>query len=198
LCNVLYKLLSKVLENRLKKILHKCIANSQSGFVPGRSIMDNALVAIELVHYMKTKTKGKEKSVVLKLDISKAYDRIDWSYLKDVMSKMGFSEKWIQWIMLCVETVDYSVIMNNEKVGPIIPGRGLRQDDPLSPYLFILYAEGLSALIKNVENRRDLQGVRVFHIALRVSHLLFADDCFLFFQADEHQANTMKQILNQY
>jgi len=77
LCNVLYKLFSKVLENRLKKILHKCIVDSQSAFVPGRSILDNALVAIELVHYMKTKTKGKEKSVALKLDISKAYDRID-------------------------------------------------------------------------------------------------------------------------
>jgi len=77
LCNVLYKLLSKVLENWLKKILHKCIADSQSAFVPGRSILDNALVAIGVVHYMKTKTKGKEKSVALKLDIIKEYDRID-------------------------------------------------------------------------------------------------------------------------
>jgi hypothetical protein len=74
LCNVLYKLLSKVLANCLKQILHKCIADSQSAFVPGRSILDNALVAIELVHYMKTKTKGKDKSVALKLDISKACD----------------------------------------------------------------------------------------------------------------------------
>jgi len=147
---------------------------------------------------MKTKTKGKEKSVVLKLDISKAYDRIDWAYLRDVMSKMGFSEKWIQWIMMRVETVDYSVILNKEMVGPIIPGRGLRQGDPLSPYLFILCAEGLSALIRNAENRGDLQGVRVCRNAPRVSHLLFADDCFLFFQAEEHQATIMKQILNQY
>jgi hypothetical protein len=185
LCNVLYKLLSKVLENRLKKILHKCIADLQSAFVPGRSIMDNALVAIELVHYMKTKTKGNEKIVALKLDISKAYDRIDWSYLKDVMFKMGFSGKWIHWIMMCVETVDYSVIMNKEMVGPIIPGCGLRQGDPLSPYLFILCAEGLSALIRNAEARGVLQGVRVCRIAPRVSHLLFADDCFLFFQAKE-------------
>jgi hypothetical protein len=111
---VLYKLLSKVLANRLKKILHKCIADSQSTFVPGRSILDNALVVMELVHYMKTKTKGNEKSVALKLYISKEYDRNDWSYLKDVMYKMGFSGKWIQWIMMCVETVDYSVIMNKE------------------------------------------------------------------------------------
>jgi len=198
LCNVLYKLMSKVLSNRLKKVLYKCIVDSQSAFVPGRSILDNALVAIEVVHYMKTKTKGKEKSVALKLDISKAYDRIDWAYLRDVMSKMGFSEKWIKWIMMCVETVDYSVILNRGMVGPIIPALGLRQGDPLSPYLFILCAEGLSALIRNAENRGDLQGVRICRIAPRVSHLLFVDDCFLFFQAKEHQANIMKQILNQY
>ena len=111
---------------------------------------------------------------------------------------MGFSGKWIQWIMMCVETVDYSVIMNKEMVGLIIPGRGLRQGDPLSPYLFILCAEGLSALIKNAETRWALQGVRVCRIAPRVSHLLFADDCFLFFQAEENQAIVMKQILSQY
>jgi len=85
--------------------------------------MDSVLVAIELVHYMKTKTEGKVKSVALKLDIRKAYDIIDWSYLKDVMYKMGFSGKWIQWIMICVETVDYFVIVNKEMVGPILPGR---------------------------------------------------------------------------
>jgi hypothetical protein len=80
--------------------------------------MDNALVTIELVHYMKTKTKGNEKIVALRLDISKAYDRINLAYLKDFMYKMGFSEKLIQWIMMCVETVDYSNIVNKEMVGP--------------------------------------------------------------------------------
>ena len=93
LCNVLYKLPPKILANSLKKILHKCIVDSQLAFLPGRSILDNALVAIELVHYIKTKTKGNEKRVALKLDISKAYDTISWSYLKDVMYKMRLSEK---------------------------------------------------------------------------------------------------------
>lgn len=77
LCNVLYKLVSKVLANRLKLILHKCISDNQSAFVSDRSILDNAMVAIEILHFMKTKTKGNDKFVDLKLDISKAYDRMD-------------------------------------------------------------------------------------------------------------------------
>jgi ribonuclease HI len=156
------------------------------------------MVAIEIVHFMKSKTRGKMGNVALKLDISKAYDRIDWDYLKDVMVKMGFNQQWINWIMMCVESVDYSVIVNEEMVGPIIPGRGLRQGDPLSPYLFIICAEGLSALIRQAEARGDIHGTKICRNAPIISHLLFADDCFLFFRADEHEAQTMKDILATY
>ena len=95
LYNVLYKLVSKVFTNRLKLILHKCISDNQSAFIPNRSILDNAMVAIEVIHFMKTKTKVKDKFVDLKLNISKAYDKMDWEYLKEVMLKMSFSQKWI-------------------------------------------------------------------------------------------------------
>ena len=198
LCNVLYKLVAKVLANRLKIILHKCISENQSAFVPERSILDNVMIAIEVVHHMKVSKKVRDKNVALKLDISKAYDIIDWLYLKEVMIQMGFDRQWVRWIMMCVETIDYSVIVNNEMVGPVIPGRGLRQGDPLSPYLFILCAEGLSALIRKAERFGDLHGISICTNAPTISHLLFADDCFLFFRADEKEAQVMKNILHTY
>ena len=151
LCNVVYKVVAKVLANRLKRVLNKCISESQSAFVPGRSILDNAMADIEIIHYMKSKVKSKIGDVALKLDISKAYDRIEWTYLKGVMWRMGFSHKWINWTTMCIRTVDYSVLVNGNVTGPIIPGRGFRQGDPLSPSIYYMcrrviqtYSEGRS------------------------------------------------------
>jgi len=111
------------------------------------------------------------------------------------MSKIGFHNRCIHWISMCVESVDYSVLVNGEQVGPIIPGCGLRKGDPLSPYLFIIYVEGLCSLIRDVDTRGVLRGTKIFRRAPYVSHHLFVDDCFLFFKADEGQANVMKNIL---
>jgi hypothetical protein len=184
---------------RLKLVFDKCISINQSTFVPGRSILDNAMVAIEIVHYMKAKAKGKSGDVALKLDISKAYDRLDWDYLRDIMIQMGFSSRWVNWIMLCVETVDYSVLVNGASVGSIVPGRDLRQGDPLSPYLFIICAEGLSSHIREAEHRNNIRGTMIICTDTPViSHLLFADDCFLFFRACEREAVCMKNILATY
>ncbi|WJX95854.1 hypothetical protein P8452_77123 [Trifolium repens] len=99
---------------------------------------------------------------------------------------------------MCVESVDYSVIVNGSTVGPIIPGRGLRQGDPLSPYLFIICAEGLSTLIRQVDARGDIHGAKICRNAPIISHLLFADDCFLFFRANNCEDLAMKNILSTY
>ncbi|CAL5198919.1 unnamed protein product [Lathyrus oleraceus] len=106
------------------------------------------MTAIKAVHHMKSKMRGKVVKVVLKLDIRKAYDQINWDYLKEVLLKMRFNQKWMGWIMLFMKNVDYSVIVNATMVESIVPDHGLRQGDPLSPYLFILCSEGLPALIK--------------------------------------------------
>jgi hypothetical protein len=115
-----------------------------------------------------------------------------------MMFKMGFSQQWVGWIMLCVKSVDYSVIVNGHKVGPIVPGRGLRQGDPLSPYLFIICAEGLSALIRQAEHKGDLHGIKICRNTPIISHLFFADDCFLFFKSTTNEATVLKNILSVY
>lgn len=198
LCNVLYKIVAKVLANRLKEILPDVIADNQSAFVPGRNISDNVLVSFKLLHFMKRKNRGLEGEVALKLDISKAYDRVDWRYLQKRMKVMGFSDKWIKWVMLCVTTVSYMINFNGHLVGPIVPSRGLRQGDLLSPYLFLFCVEGLSHSIKKAAEEGDISGCQIVMNAPSVTHLLFADDSFLFFKATELEATTVKRFLNRY
>ncbi|GAU43015.1 hypothetical protein TSUD_28340 [Trifolium subterraneum] len=198
LCNVLYKMISKVLANRLKCCLDKCVSQEQSAFVEGRSILDNALIATEVIHALKRKTQGRRGELALKIDISKAYDKVDWGFLRGVMIKMGFTDVWIRWVMMCVSSVNYSVLMNYDRVDPISPGRGLRQGDPLSPYLFILVTECLTALIHQSVGRGDIHGVRICRGAPEVSHLLFADDCFLLCRANVVEVNELMRILHTY
>lgn len=136
--------------------------------------------------------------MALKLDKSKVYGRIDWNYLRELMLKIGFDTKWVNWIMMSLDSVQYVVVVNQDLVGPIIPGRGLNQGDPLSPYLFILCADGLSSLIHQAEARGDIHGTKVCKNAPIISHLLFADGRFLFFKATTNEARTITHILKVY
>jgi hypothetical protein len=107
LCNVLYKLISKVLANGLKMFMPAIISPSQSAFVPSRLSTDNVLLSFELLHYLKSKKKGLEGLVALKLDMSKAYDRIEWDFLRKMMIQLGFQERWVRLIMKCVTSISY-------------------------------------------------------------------------------------------
>lgn len=197
-CNVLYKIVSKVLANRLKKILPEVISQSQSAFFPGRLISDNILVAYELTHYMRQKRNGETGYAALKLDMSKAYDRVEWGFLKDMMLKLGFNQEWTQLIMKCITFVTYRIRVDGELIEVIQPERGLQQGDPLSPYLFLLCAEGFSALIRKAEEEGSLQGVRVCQGAPSVSHLLFADDSLILCRVDRRDAQQLQSILQVY
>lgn len=147
LCNVIYKIISKTLANRLKKILDDIISPTQSAFVLGRLITDDAILGFECIHSLQSQTTGKVGVVALKIDMSKAYDRVEWSYLRRVMKMMDFCSCWIELTMSCVETVDFSVLTNGFPGPSFKPNIGLRQGDPLSPYLFLLCLEGFSALL---------------------------------------------------
>jgi hypothetical protein len=125
LCNVLYKIVSKCLVNRLRPLLGEVISENQSAFVPGRMITDNALLAFECLHYMEHGTSMNSNFCAYKLDLSKAYDRVDWSFLKNTMHKIGFYHRWVQWIMACVTMVRYSVKFNETLLEAFSPSRGL-------------------------------------------------------------------------
>lgn len=198
LCNVVIKIIMKVLTNRLKKVLEVVISDSQSAFLPGHLISDNIMVSFEIMHYLKRKKFGKDGFMALKLDMSKAYDRIEWKFLQEIMLKMGFSSWWTYLIMQCVSSVEYTINHGIYEIGPIKPSRGLRQGDPLSPYLFIICAEGLSSLIRYYERKNWLQGVKICRRAPTISHMLFADDSYLFCKAEIHQASKVMELLASY
>uniref|UniRef100_A0A803PJ82 Reverse transcriptase domain-containing protein n=1 Tax=Cannabis sativa TaxID=3483 RepID=A0A803PJ82_CANSA len=195
LCNVIYKVITKVMANRMKPLMDKIVADMQSAFIPGRLITDNILVSFEILLYLKRKRKGKEGYIALKLDMSKAYDRIDWPYLEAILIKLGFDRSWTRLIMKCVSSTSYQIVHGGREMGPVTPSRGIRQGDPLSPYILILCAEGLSALINKFEKKGWIHGCKVANGAPRVSHMLFADDSYLYCKATMGETNRIQQLL---
>ena len=125
LCNMVYKLVSKTLANHLKAILPYIISKNQSAFTTGRLITDNVLVAYEIMHFLKHKRGGNDSFMAAKLDMSKAFDRVEWIFVEKFMRKMGFDENWINLVMKCISLVSYSIIINGTTYGNIIPTRGL-------------------------------------------------------------------------
>ena len=136
--------------------------------------------------------------MALKLDISKAYNRVEWVFLEEIMRKMGFNERWINLTMICVKTVTYSILVNGEPRGLIHSSRGIRQGDPLSPFLFLLCTEGLNGLIKNAELKGDIHGFSLCRRGPKITHLLFADESLLFCRATVEECANVLNILEAY
>ncbi|KAL6566692.1 hypothetical protein OROMI_015096 [Orobanche minor] len=198
LCNVVFKLITKTIANRLKLILPQLISRTQSAFVPGRLITDNALIAFELFHMQKRNTATTKGSFAFKLDMSKAYDRVEWPFLQAIMMTLGLDEVFVELIMRCVSSVSFSVLINGQPGTIFHPTRGLRQGDHLSPYLFIFCTEAFTALIQKSEYAGNLHGVKVCRGAPSVSHLLFADDSIIFGRANEKEIRKVSGILRDY
>ncbi|KAI5351664.1 hypothetical protein L3X38_004555 [Prunus dulcis] len=198
LCNVLYRIGAKTLANRMKFVMQSVISESQSAFVPGRLITDNSIVAFEIAHFLKQRRRGRKGSLALKLDMSKAYDRVEWEFLEKMMLAMGFPIPWVRMVMDCVTTVSYSFLVNGEPTRILYPTRGLRQGDPLSPYLFLLCAEGFTTLLSKAERQGQLQGIVICRGAPTVSHLFFADDSFVFAKATDNNCGVLKHIFEVY
>ena len=168
----LYKILTKVLANMLKRVMDKVISKSQNAFVEERQILDAVLIANEIVD---STLRRREFGLIYKLDIEKAYDIISWEFLYQVMGKMGFGSRWMSWIKWCIFTT-FFVLFNDSLTGFFQSSRGLRQGDPLSPYLFVIGMEAFNSQIKRAVEGNYLFGSRFadrIGEELVISHLLY-------------------------
>ncbi|KAL4339651.1 hypothetical protein GQ457_08G033250 [Hibiscus cannabinus] len=195
LCTVVYKIVSKTILNRMKPLLPGCISENQSAFLKGRLISDNILVAHELLHYICSSKNGPNKGAALKLDMEKAFDRVEWTFLRSVLLRLGFHSDWVDLLMGCVSTVSFRIRINGRLSPVLIPQRGLRQGDPLSPFLFVICMQGLSATLLAEQVAGRIMGIRASQKGPRVNHLLYADDSVVFIRNSEREASRLKEVL---
>ena len=174
-------------------MLNHVISPSQSAFIPNRLITDNIIVGYECLHKIRHSKGKKHGLVALKLDLSKAYDRVEWSFLQHTMLKLGFSSNLVDLILNCISTTSFSVVINGTVSGMIKPQIGLRQGRPLSPYLFIICAEVFFNLLVQAEQQKLIHGLR-FGKDASVSHLLFADDSLNFVRAAVEDCSHLKAV----
>ncbi|GAA0158176.1 hypothetical protein LIER_15271 [Lithospermum erythrorhizon] len=156
LCNIIAKIRTT---ETVRPVLMRIIFENQSAFLPGRMISDNILIAHKVLHYMIHSKSSKNSCMAVKLDMSKAYDRVELSFLKVIMLKLDFCQQWVEWVMCLVSTVSYSFLINGSPKGFVRPSRGIRQGEPLSPYLFLICVEGLTCMIREAEVRKELTGI---------------------------------------
>jgi hypothetical protein len=175
-----YKIISKVLANRMRRVMDKIISKPQNAFVKGRQILDSVLIANECLD---SRLKSGIPGVLCKLDMEKAFDHVNWSFLLYLLRRCGFGEKWCSWIEHCISSARFSVLVNGVPSGFFGSSRGVRQGDPLSPFLFVLVMEAFSRMLGAFTDRGLISG---FSVGTRepnrvtVSHLLFADDTLVF------------------
>ena len=179
MCNTVYKAIAKILVNRLRPLLKKLISPCQSAFISRRWIAENQLIMHELLHSFKRR-KVKGGFVAMKVDHQKAYDRINWNFLRTVLRRFGFQEVFVNWIMQCMTSVLFSFLINGGKSKSFRPTRGIRQGDPLSPYLFIICQEVLSRLIDKELIEGNIRGVCMNVGGPAFTHVMYADDIILF------------------
>jgi len=194
-CNVLYKCISKIIANRLKKGLNDIVSINQSAFVPDRKISDNILLTQELLHNYHRNV-GPPRCA-WKIDIQKAYDTVDWMFLEKILLGFGLHPTMVRWIMVCVTTPSFSICINGETHGYFRGTRGLRQGDPLSPYLFTLVMEVLTLLFAKMVTVEPFS----FHNKcdkLGIVNLCFADDLFIFAKGDSVSAECVLKVLKRF
>jgi hypothetical protein len=190
----IYKIIAKVLANRMSCILEKIISVPQNTFVKGRHILDSVLIANECLD---SRIKFGIPGVLCKLDITKAFDHINWKFLLYMLKRCGFGDKRVSWISHCISSASHSVLVNGSTIGFFNSFRGLRQGDPLSPLLVIVVMEALSKMLSSAVDCGRLPGFLVGSrpAVINISHLLFADDILVFNEANPDHLRYLRVLL---
>ncbi|XP_024004899.1 uncharacterized protein LOC112082044 [Eutrema salsugineum] len=198
LCSIIYKTVSKILVKRLQLWLEIIVSPNQSAFVVERLISDNMLITHDMVHALRTDPRVSLEDMVIKTDMSKAYDRIEWDYLQALLLALGFHNKFISWIIFYVRSVTYSVLINGEAHNMIKPECELRQGDHLSPFLFDMCTECLSFLMAKAASDKRLHGIQFSVQGPAVHHLLFANDFLILCKANKEESDQIFGVLKEY
>eukprot|EP00253_Pinus_taeda_P029932 PITA_29932 len=194
LCNIIYKIVSKVVALRLKPLLLLIISPEQSGYVEGRQITDGIILTHEIIHSLK---QTKKLGMLLKIDLSKAFDSICWEYMQKILKAFGFDAAWIRWISSLISSIFFSILVNGIPSSTFHPSRGIRQGDPLSPFLFVIMAEGLGRSIKAAISIGNFKGISI-HQAPTSSHQQFVDDNMIFGHSSVQEARSLNSILDTF
>ncbi|XP_074304974.1 uncharacterized protein LOC141639890 [Silene latifolia] len=197
LCNVAYKLITKMIVNRLKPVLPILINPMQCSFVPERQITDNIIIVQEALHSMRGR-KGRTGFMALKLDLEKPYDVGVAVHPTHTLRDMGIQSRMVRTIMQCIKSSTLNVLWNDERTDPFAPTRGIRQGNPLSPYIFTICMEKLSQLIEEYSGGGQWKGFQICRGGPTLTHLFFADDIILFGEATINQAQLSNRVLNAF
>lgn len=195
LCNVVYKIISKVVANRFKPLLPYLVSEEHVGYVEGRQILNNIIQAHEVVHMLTSK---RQAGMIMQLDIAKAYDKVNWIYIKKVLSAFGFDHNWVRWVMALVTSSSFSILVNGSPLEIFLPSRGLRQGDPFSPLLFILMMEGLGRSIKHAKEMGKIKGIQLSENGQALTHQQFVDNTMLQGIPTVKEASAYNQILKEF